>query len=397
MSARNKFLIVLGVILLIASTYYFFSTPSGKDLVLVGTVDANQIVVSPQIQGRILKLLVEEGTQVKRGDLIALLDPSELEAQERAAAATIASMRSQMSANEYTRQSTKGSTSGDVANAQAKLAAARAQLAQAEAMLTRVESDSRRTIGLAEAGVASDQDRVQAEMNLKAQQASVQSLKEQVTAAQADLSSAVARTNQATAAQSTVESTRAQVENAIAQMKEAGVRLGYTKIYSPVTGTVLVRAAREGEVVNAGQAIVTVVDFSDTWAFAAIPETEADHIGLGDTLRVRLPGGTVIPGKVFYKSAEADFATQRDVGRRKRDIRTIALKVRLDNPKGAYVPGMTAEVLVSPEQLKGTDAEERGSGGEDVNSCGGAGLLRPDGQSSVTTRARHHTGIWGMQ
>ena len=87
---------------------------------------------------------------------------------------------------------------------------------------------------------------------------------------------------------------------------------------------------------------------------AAIPETDADHIGLGDTLRVRLPGGTITSGKVFFKSAEADFATQRDVGRRKRDIRTIVLKVRLDNPKGAYVPGMTAEVLVSPEQLKGT-------------------------------------------
>src|ERR1017187_5805704 len=353
MSARNKFLIVLAIILTIASTYYFFSTPGGKDLVLVGTVDANQIVVSPQIQGRILKLLGDRATQVKQGDLIAVLDPSELEAEERAAAATISSLRSQVSANEYTQKSTKGSTTSDVANSQARLQSARAQLAQAEAMLTRIESDSRRTIGLAEAGVASDQDRVQAEMNLKAQEASVQSLKDQVTAAQADLNSAIARTNQATAAQSTVKSTRAQVENATAQLKEAEVRLGYTKIYSPVTGTVLVRAAREGEVVNAGQAIVTVVDFSDTWVFAAIPETESDHIGLGDTLRVRLPGGTVIPGKVFYKAAEADFATQRDVGRRKRDIRTIALKVRLENPKGAYVPGMTAEVLVSPQQLKG--------------------------------------------
>ena len=99
MNARNKFLIVLGVILVISSAYYFFSTPGGNDIVLIGTVDANQIVVSPQIQGRILKLLVEEGTQVKQGDLIALMDPSELEAEERAATATIASMRSQVSAN----------------------------------------------------------------------------------------------------------------------------------------------------------------------------------------------------------------------------------------------------------------------------------------------------------
>jgi len=354
MSARNKFLIVFGVILLTAAGYYFFTTPGGNDLVLVGTVDANQIVVSPQIQGRVAKLLVDEGTPVKQGDVIAELDPSELEAQERAAAATISSLRSQMSANEYTRQSTKGSTSSDVANAQAKLQAAQAQLAQAEATLTRVESDSRRTIGLANAGVASEQEKVQAAMNLKAQEATVQSLKDQVTAAQADLKAAIARTNQATAAQSTVESTRAQVANAEAQRKEAEVRLGYTKIYSPVNGTVLVRAAREGEVVNAGQAIVTVVDFRDTWVRAAIPETYADHIGFDDTLRVRLPGGTVVPGQVFYKAPEADFATQRDVGRRKRDIRTIVLKVRLDNPKGAYVPGMTAEVLVSPAQLKGT-------------------------------------------
>src|ERR1700690_1105705 len=100
MSPRNKFLIILAVILSIAGAYYFFSTPAGNDLVLVGTVDANQIVVSPQIQGRITKLLVEEVSQVKQGDLIALLDPSELETEERAAAATITSMRSQMNANE---------------------------------------------------------------------------------------------------------------------------------------------------------------------------------------------------------------------------------------------------------------------------------------------------------
>src|SRR6202007_142160 len=98
----------------------------------------------------------------------------------------------------------------------------------------------------------------------------------------------------------------------------------------------------------------TVMDLGDTWVRAAIPETESDHIGLGDMLRVRMPGGTLTSGKVFFKSPAADFATQRDVSRRKRDIRTIVLKVRLDNPKGAYVPGMTAEVLVSPNQLNGS-------------------------------------------
>jgi hypothetical protein len=46
------------------------------------------------------------------------------------------------------------------------------------------------------------------------------------------------------------------------------------------------------------------------------------------------------------------------VSRRKRDIKTIVLKVRLENPQGAYVPGMTADVLVSPDQLKGRNPQE---------------------------------------
>jgi HlyD family secretion protein len=351
-NARNKFLIILGVILTASTIYYLVSTPRSRDLVLIGTVDSNQIIVSPQMQGRMAKLLVEEGTRVKQGDLIAVLDPSELEAQARAAAAMIDSLRSQVSATQATKEATQGSTLSNVANAQARLQSVRAQLLQAEAMLQRTESDSRRMIELAEQGVASDQDRVQAESNLKAQLATVQSLKDQVSAAEADLNAALANTHQAHAAESTVRSTRAQLANAEAQLKEAEVRLGYTKIYAPLSGTVSVRAAREGEVLNAGQPIVTLVDLGDTWVRAAIPETESDHIGLGDTLRVRLPGGTLTSGKVFFKSAEADFATQRDVSRRKRDIRTIVLKIRLENPKGAYVPGMTAEVLVSPEQLK---------------------------------------------
>ncbi len=75
MNARNKFLIVLAVILAASTAYYLISTPRSSDLVLIGTVDSNQIIVSPQMQGRIAKLLVDEGTQVKQGDLIAILDP----------------------------------------------------------------------------------------------------------------------------------------------------------------------------------------------------------------------------------------------------------------------------------------------------------------------------------
>jgi HlyD family secretion protein len=354
MSARNRFFIVLGIIFVIAATYYYFSTDHSRDLVLIGTVDSNQVIVSAQVEGRIQKLLVDEGTPVKAGDPIAELDPSELQAQEAAATATIASLQHKVAEMQHTEESTSGSTSSDVANARAKLSSARAQLLQAKAALERTESDSRRTIELAKTGVASDQERVQAETNLQAAQATVQAQQDLVSAAAADLDSAIARTEQANAAKSTVAATEADLKTAIAQKNQAEVRLGYTNIVAPVTGTVSVRAARQGEVVNIGAPIVTIVDLSDTWVRAAIPETYADHIGYGDTLRVRLPGGTITSGKVFFKGVEGDYATQRDVSRRKRDIKTIVLKVRLDNARGVYVPGMTAEVLVSPEQIKGS-------------------------------------------
>jgi HlyD family secretion protein len=238
---RNRFFILLGIIFLIALGYYFFSTPSNKDLVLIGTVDSNQVIVSPQTQGRLQKLLVDEGTPVKAGQLIAVIDPAELRRRLRRLQ-NILNLRSKVSSMRYRAVSAR-LDQRDVANAQAKLRSMTSQLAQAQAALERTQSDSRRMIELAKQGVASDQERVQAETNLTAAKANVQSLKDQVTAAEADLNAAIARTHQANAAQSTVASTRADLKNAEEQKRQAEVRLGYTNIYAPVTGTVSVRAA----------------------------------------------------------------------------------------------------------------------------------------------------------
>jgi HlyD family secretion protein len=351
-SQRYRFAILLAVIFVGALIYYLLTTNRTKGLELIGTVDANQVVVSSRIQGRIEKLLVDEGVAVKQGQVIAVLDTAELAAADQAAAATINSLRSKVSQMQATEQATTGSVHSDVANAQARLQATRAQLAQAQADLVRVNADHDRTIALANQGVASQQEKDRAEAQLHAQQAAVQALRDQVNAAQADVTAAVARTHQSHAAQSTVAATRAELASAAAQRTQAQVRLGYTQVMAPVNGTVSVRAAREGEVVSPGQAIVTIVDLGDTWVRADVPETYADHIALGDVFQVRMPSGESVPGKVFYKAVEGDFATQRDVSRRKRDIKTVALKLRIANPNELFVPGMTAEVVVAPAQLQ---------------------------------------------
>lgn len=347
---KGKFFIFLLLLVLLATGYFFYSTDRTGDTVLIGIVDANQVIVSSKIAGRIEKLNVDEGSQVKAGDLIAEIDSAELEAQKAAAEATINAYNMQVASLKATESQTQGETNSGVINAQALLAAAQATLAQAKADLARVESDSQRTAKLAEQGVVSEQERVRAEEQLNAQQAAVNTAQKNGDAAQASLNMAKARIHQQSAAASNVAANEAQVANARAQLTEAETRLGYTKIYAPVSGTVSVRAARQGEVVNPGAPIVTIVDFADTWVRAAAPETEARFIAVGEKFQVRLPQGKPIEGTVILKAVEGDYATQRDVSRRKRDIKTIGLKLKVDNPKGELVPGMTAEVLL-PEDL----------------------------------------------
>ena len=353
----KKFGIFLLIMCALAAVYYFFTTERDKGLVLVGTVDANQVMVSAKIQGRIEKLLVDEGTPVKEGDLIAVLDSAELEAQKRSAENVIASLRSQVTGTRATELMTRGATSSDVLTAQARAQSARSQLAMTQADLERQDADTKRIVSLADQGVASQQDRERAVAALKSSRAQVQSLADQVRAAESDLAAAQARTHQTRTAESTVASTRAQMLSAQAQLAEAETRLGYTRVVAPITGVVSLRAARQGEVVSPGVPIVTLVDLNDTWVRAAVPETYADKIQLGDTLQVRMPGGSLVPGKLIFKSTEGDFATQRDVSRRKRDIKTVALKLRIDNAGMKYATGMTAEVLLPSSKMNGSQQQ----------------------------------------
>ncbi len=350
---RKRVGILLLVVLAAGIAYYFLSTDRSKALVLVGTVDANQVIVSAKIQGRIEKLLVDEGTPVKEGDLIAVLDSAELEAQKHAAEATIASLRSQVTGTRATEAMTRGATSSDVLTAQARVQSTRAQLTAAEADLERQNADTARIVSLADQGVASRQDRDRAVAAQKTSQAQVQSLRDQVRAAESDLAAAKARTHQTRAAESTVASTQSQMLNAQAQLAEAETRLGYTRVTAPISGVVSLRAARQGEVVNPGVPIVTLVDLRDTWVRTAVPETYADKVNLGDTLEIRMPSGSMVPGTVIFKNTEGDFATQRDVSRTKRDIKTVALKLRIDNQNMKYATGMTAEVLLPWSKING--------------------------------------------
>jgi HlyD family secretion protein len=87
-----------------------------------------------------------------------------------------------------------------------------------------------------------------------------------------------------------------------------------------------------------------LVNPDDLWVRADVEETYVDRVRIGDRLSVRLPSGADLEGTVFYRGVDAAYATQRDVSRTKRDIKTFEIRLRCDNTERRLAVGMTAYV-----------------------------------------------------
>ena len=200
-------------------------------------------------------------------------------------------------------------------------------------------------------GIVSEQTRDEQVASLQAAKAAVDAARQSLAAAQGSLRQTRAHELITTVSARTVDQTRYQLQNAIDLAHQAQVEEGYARIAAPVSGIVNQWAARQGEVVAPGTPIVTIIDLKQTWVYAPVPETAADAVKLGDQLRVVMPSGATVYGQVIAKAPEADFATERDVSRSKRDIKTVQFKLLIPNLDEKFVPGMTAEIYIPTSWL----------------------------------------------
>jgi HlyD family secretion protein len=265
-----------------AGAYFYFLRPPAE-LVLTGVVTTDELIVAPEIQGRLQSLGVAEGDTVTNGQLLACIRPE----QWRADAAYYASSQQQSTAD---------------------LAQARADFENARLNFDRIEGLYSNHV---ESAQASDAARATYE-----------------------------------AAEAKVEAVTRQIEAIGAQKEKAEVYLSYTQIVAPTNGIVDKRTALPGEFVNPGQAILTLIDPDNLWVRADVEETYIDRLRLGDRLTVKLPSGATREGTIFYRGVDADYATQRDVSRTKRDIKTFEIRLRCDNRDRALAVGMTAYVAL---------------------------------------------------
>ena len=339
-------LVVMALVLGGVFAYRAWTAPP-KTLTLTGLVTTDDVIVSPLVTARIEKLLVKEGDSVKSGDLLAVLSPAELEAESDFFRHSAQGFSGQIEQTQASLRYEELQTGQQIRQAQATLAAAEAQRAEADANVQNSRANLARTRSLLASGALTQRELEQAETEFAVAEARLAAVSKQIDAQRAAVGLARANAEQVTARRSALSSIKQQEEAAEAQAQKATVRLGYAEIRAPIDGIVDVRAARAGEVVSAAQPIVTLLDPNDLWVRVDVEETYASRLRLGDELDVRFPSGETRRGKVFLRRVDAGFATQRDVSRTKRDIKTFEIRLRVDNRDRRLAVGMTAYVTLA--------------------------------------------------
>jgi HlyD family secretion protein len=344
--SRTAIRLVLLVVVAAGVGSYFYLHRAPAALVLTGIVTTDDVIVSPQIGGQIEQLLAKEGDAVKKGQLVAVIVPDELRADTAYYTHNVAGLSSQVQESEAALRFQLRQTADQILQAESNLAASEAQVAAAAADLENARLVYSRTENLSKRGVVSPQELDQSRTSASAAQAKLDALKKQVDAQRAAVALARSTAEQTAVRRSQVQANEHLKAAATAQRTKADVRLRYAELHAPIDGIVDVRAVRVGEVVNPGQPVVTVINPDDLWVRVDVEESYIDRVRIGDKLTVRLPSGVEREASVFYRGVDASFATQRDVSRTKRDIKTFEVRLRVDNSDRRLAVGMTAYVVL---------------------------------------------------
>ncbi|MFC5499716.1 efflux RND transporter periplasmic adaptor subunit [Caenimonas terrae] len=304
--------------------------PAGAPLQLSGTVDARQVDIAFQVPGRIERLAADEGQPVQPGQLLARLDPGDLqlaasraEAQAVAAAKVLAALRAGARPQELR-----------AAAAAVAQAGADARFAAQEVVRTRQLVDQQFV-------AAQQMDRVQS-----AADAAVARLE------QARQNEALLR---AGARREDVERAEADLKAAAAARDAARRQLSQVEVTSPVAGVVSVRVAEAGQVVAAGQPVLRLSELARPWVRIYLPEADLARVRLGQAAEVRVDGrpGQVFAGRLSFVAPQAEFTPKTVETRALRVDLVYRAKVEVDNAGGLLKIGMPADVSLPLERSPG--------------------------------------------
>lgn len=247
-----------------------------------GRIEADQAGVAPKYAGRVEDILVAEGDMVAVGQLLARMDTDELDAAlDRAEA--------------------------EVLLARETLREAEATVVQRQSELRLAEHELRRAVTLVEKGHISQSVYEQRQTTRDVAEATLD------------------------AARAHVDTVRSEIAAAEAEARRIRSQIRDAELTSSVAGRVLYRLVEPGEVVSAGQPILTLLDLEDVYMEIFLPATEAGRLALGAEARIVLDvlPDYAIPAAVSFVSPEAQFTPKQVETLEEREKLVFRVRVRI--------------------------------------------------------------------
>ncbi|MEX2178344.1 MAG: HlyD family efflux transporter periplasmic adaptor subunit, partial [Gemmatimonadaceae bacterium] len=275
-----------------------------------GNFEANEVVVSSQAGGQLHAFTAMEGGELARGEVVGLIDTTQL-ALERAQAVA------QRAANE------------------SRVVEASRQIAVLDAQRDVAQRAFERTRRLFDQQAATAQQLDQAEREFRVVTAQISAARAQHQSAARQVGSSDAR---------------------IAQLRDL---MDKSRIVNPEPGVVLATLVRAGEVVQPGQPLYRIASLDTLTLRAYVSAAQLASVRLGQRVQVNVDGGegtlVSVPGVVSWIAAKAEFTPTPIQTRDERADLVYAIKVSVANPRGLLKIGMPADVTLTIREDLGTD------------------------------------------
>jgi len=330
------------VLLLVAGAGVWFWATSGRESTDDAQVDARVTQIASRVAGTVAKVAIADNQLVEAGTVLIELDPRDYQvavdkarAELADAEATALAAQSNVPITATTAASNVTTARGGIAQAQsgvtaadkeveaarARLVTAQARLREAEANAARAARDVERFRGLLakdeisqqqfdttaagadalKAGVDSARSQIaEAEAGIRVAESKLAQSRAGEQQAQAELETAQTGPSQIAATRARASSAEARVMQARANLAQADLNLQYTTVKAPARGIVSKKGVNAGQVVQAGQPLLALVQIDDVWVTANFKETQLKDMRPGQraTIDVDAFGGREFKGKV---------------------------------------------------------------------------------------------------
>jgi HlyD family secretion protein len=288
-----------------------------------GTLEVVEVDVAPLSAGRVVRVLVREGQTVRAGETVAILAQPTLPADIEGRRARLAAAEAQL------RDLERGARTAEIDAAEAELRTAEAEAIRAARDLTRLQS-------LLDAGAISRQQ-------LDAARAAAQ-----VAAGRRDAAREALRLMRQGSRPELISAARAEVASARAVLQSAERTAGDLTLTAPVNGVVVSRNAEPGEVIGAGQSVVTIADPTRPFVRIYVNQHALPRIQRGAAASATLDAfpNRRFPGQVTAVNPRAEFTPRVALTEDEREDLLFGVKVELTDPSGMLKAGLPVTVRI---------------------------------------------------